>query len=289
MLDLRAVPRPTSPEEAVKLFAEAEGNGLYVAGGTIIVPAGSSRLDFLIDLSRAGLNYIRMPDEGPRSSRDLVIGAGTRVGDLARSEGIAQVASGMLTAAALAIGTHTVRNRATVGGNIVASHYPTDLPPALLALDASLSVMNVEGVREIPLHDFYTRRRDLHEKGDLIVEVRVPGENLKAAAAFEKLGRLKLDLAIVNCAVALTGLADGATRARIAVNGTGRPPTRLTDVEDLLNGKRVDGRVLEDAARLAARSVSAKSNHRASAGYRTKMTGVIVGRALSRAVGLTGQ
>ncbi len=289
MMDLRAVLRPRSPEEAVRLFAEAEGNGLYVAGGTIIVPAGSSRLDFLVDLSRAGLDYVRMPDTGPGGSLDLVIGAGTSIGDLTRSREIAGVANGVLVDAALAIATHTVRNRATVGGNIVASHYPTDLPPVLLALDATLAVMNVKGFREIVLHDFYARRRDLHEKGDLIVEVRIPGENLKAAAAFEKLGRLKLDLAVVNCAVALTGLADDATRARIAVNGTGRPPTRLTEVEGLLEMRRIDRGIVDEAARLAAGSVSAKSNHRASEGYRTKMTGVLVGRALARAAGLANQ
>ena len=50
MLDLRSLERPSSPEQAVRALLETEGTGMYVAGGTIIVPTGSPSLDYLVDL-----------------------------------------------------------------------------------------------------------------------------------------------------------------------------------------------------------------------------------------------
>ncbi len=284
MLDLEVLHRPTTPEEAVRLYDATPGNGLYVAGGTVLVPAGSSRLDYLIDLSHVGLDYIRREGDGP--APDLAIGAGVRIADLARNAEVAAVASGIVRDAASAVATHTVRNRATVGGNIVVSHYPTDLPAALLVLDARLEVLNGEGTREIALTEFYGNRREVHEKGDLIIEVRIPGEGRGFAAAFEKLGRLKVDIAIVNCAAALRIDGDAIAEARVAVNGTGRPPSRLREVESFLAGKPVAVSTFEEAGRVASGSVEPRSNHRASADYRRKMVGVLTKRTLLKAAGI---
>ncbi len=288
MLDLSALLRPTSPEEAVRLFAETRGNGLYVSGGTVIVPSGSSRLDFLVDLSAAGLDYVRPAaggsgEEGSGAGPGLALGAGTCICDLARSQQVADVAGGVLHEAAAAVATHTVRNRATLGGNVIASHYPTDLPPALLVLDAELIAMNLEGTREISLEEFYANRRALHRKGDLVVEVRVPPVSRGLTAAFEKLGRIKLDIAIVNAAAALRVEEGGIADARVAVNGTGRPPSRLREVEAFLSGKPTVRETFEEAGRVASASVDPRSNHRASGAYRKKMIGVLVRRALARA------
>jgi CO/xanthine dehydrogenase FAD-binding subunit len=288
MLDLSALLRPTSPEEAIRLFAETPGNGLYVSGGTVIVPSGSPNLDFLVDLSAAGLDYVRpladnastgTAGEGP----GLALGAGTCICDLARSQQVADLAGGVLHEAAAAVANHTVRNRATLGGNVVASHYPTDLPPALLVLEASILAMNLDGKREIDLETFYTDRRTQHKKGDLIVEVRVPGASRNLTAAFEKLGRLKLDIATVNAAAAVRVEGGGVVHARAAVSGTGRPPARLHDVETFLIGQKADRETFEEAGRIASESVDPRSNHRASGEYRKKMIGVLVRRALERA------
>jgi len=209
-----------------------------------------------------------------------------RIADLARNAEVAAVASGIVRDAASAVATHTVRNRATVGGNIVVSHYPTDLPAALLVLDARLEVLNGEGTREIALTEFYGNRREVHEKGDLIIEVRIPGEGRGFAAAFEKLGRLKVDIAIVNCAAALRIDGDAIAEARVAVNGTGRPPSRLREVESFLAGKPVAVSTFEEAGRVASGSVEPRSNHRASADYRRKMVGVLTKRTLLKAAGI---
>ena len=171
MLDLKSLERPTGPEEAVRLYAEAEGTGLYVAGGTVVVGAASPNLDYLVDLTRAGLAYERT-EEGSH----LAIGAMVRIADLAHSAAAADLAGGVLCDAASAVANHTIRNSATVGGNILSWAYPSDLPPALLALGARVVIRNPDGEREVGLDEFYRDRREVYRKGDLLVEARVPLE-----------------------------------------------------------------------------------------------------------------
>ena len=181
------------------------------------------------------------------------------------------------------LATHTVRNQATVGGNITAAHFPSDLPPVLIALDSTLVVQGEDGRREFPVEDLYIRRSEVHRKGDLIVEVRIPAGASGRVSAFEKTGRARVDIAIVNCAVALA-LADGLVEsARIALGGLAAGPVPAREAAKFLVGKEPGAGTFAEAGRLVASSVSPRSDHRASADYRRKMAGALTERALTRA------
>jgi CO/xanthine dehydrogenase FAD-binding subunit len=124
---------------------------------------------------------------------------------------------------------------ATVGGNIVAWHFPTDLPPVFLALKASLKIQSAAGVRSVPIEAFFTRRRDVFSRGDLIVEVSVPVED-GARGAFVKIGRKRLDVAIVSAAAVLVTDGPAIREARVALAGLNGAPTRVSEVERFLAG-----------------------------------------------------
>jgi len=143
----------------------------------------------------------------------------------ARSPAAGELAGGVLRTAARAVANHTIRNLATVGGNLLSWHYPSDLPPALLALDASVVLRGVEGEREIGLEDFYRSGRDVFRKGDLLVEVRVPNGASRLSGAFEKIGRKRLDVALEH-------------GADIAVNPVDRDPVQA--VEEASSGRMAD-------------------------------------------------
>jgi CO/xanthine dehydrogenase FAD-binding subunit len=285
MLDLKTVHRPTAPEEAVRLLAETPGRGLYLAGGTIVVPAGSPALDFLVDLSAAGLGGIRT-DAAGGGPRTLVLGATATVGELLRSPAAARPAGGLLREAASGIANHTLRNLATVGGNLIAWHFPTDLPPALLVLDASLRVVGRAGERAVPLADLYARRREVFGTGDLIAEIRVPPGPTGLRGAFEKHGRKRLDVAIVNCAAAVRLEAGRISEARLALNGVDGVPARRPDVEAFLAGKEPSEPLFEESGRMVSATVRPRSDHRAGPEYRRVVAGVATKRALLRAAGL---
>ncbi len=284
MLDLKNLYRPKSAGEAVRVLLETEGTGLYVAGGTIVVPTGSPSLDYLVDLTDVGLDYVRVEDTP--GGRTLAIGATTRIADLATSPELASPALRAIIDAAVDMGTHTTRNRATIGGNLYAAHFPSDLPPAFLALGASIRLQGADDPREVSLEDFYARRSEVYRRGDLIVEIRVPAGHEGLASAFEKTGRTRVDVAIVNCAAAVA-LCDGTIEAaRVALNGISTIPFIATGAGAYLVGKAPTEDVFREAGRLVSESVSPRGDHRASADYRRKVAGVMTTRALSRAAGL---
>jgi len=283
VFDLESLKRPTTPEEAVRDLLETEGTGMYLAGGTILVPTGSPSLDFLVDLTRLGLDHIRAAGAEPGGA--LTIGAMVRMSDLAESDALSGAALGAIRDAAWAVGTHTVRNRATVGGNLFSAHFPSDLPPVFLALGATIRLQGADGPREVSLEDFYFRRSDVYRRGDLIVEVVVPEGHERLSVAFEKTGRTRVDVAIVNCAAAIAMDGSVIGEARIVLNGVSAAPLVAAEAGAFLAGKAPSEDAFQEAGRLVADSVSPRSDHRAGGDYRRKLAGVLAARAVSRAVG----
>jgi carbon-monoxide dehydrogenase medium subunit len=289
MLDLRTLARPGSPSQAVKALADAGERALYVAGGTILLHARDSGIRTLVDLTAAGLEYVRVekPFGGGGGGR-LLIGAATRIATLLRSPDVARPGGGILPEAAHTLATHTIRNLATVGGNIVAWHFPTDLPPVFLALGASLKIQNPAGVRAVSIEAFYARRREVFSRGDLIVEVSVPTDPA-ARGAFVKIGRKRLDVAIASAAVVLVTDGPVIREARIALAAIGGPPSRVREVEEWLAGVAPTPKSFAEAAARTAALVEPRDDRRASAEYRKKLVEVAVRRALARAAGIVSE
>ncbi len=297
MLDLKTLKKPATPGEAVRYLLETEGTGLYVAGGTIVVPTASPSLDYLVDLGGLGLEYIRTagrPEESAGAGTDteaiggdtaLVLGAMTRIADLVESAELSGPALGAIREAARTIGTHTVRNRATVGGNIAAAHYPSDLPPVFLALGAAVVLHDAAGLREVSLADMFQKRAEVYRRGDLIVEVKIPAPPAGLRCAFEKTGRMKVDVAIVSCAASLVVENDRVALARIVLGGTGARPVVVEPAASFLLGKTPSPDVFERAGSIVSESVSPREDHRASSAYRKKVAAVVTRRALERAAG----
>jgi CO/xanthine dehydrogenase FAD-binding subunit len=85
--------------------------------------------------------------------------------------------------------TPSIRNLATIGGNLcVASPYST-LYPSLFTLDAAVEIRNLSGARWIPISRFISRTgKSILRSGNLITKIRIPiGE--WDIVAFEKIGR----------------------------------------------------------------------------------------------------
>ena len=281
MSTLTKLIQPDSPEEAVRAYAAGSGTTLYLSGGTILVHAGAS-IDTAIDICRIGARDITAHSDG-----SLVIGACATVGDLARSQEAASVAGGVLVRTAGGIANHTIRNLATVGGNIVAWHFPTDLPPTLLALDAIVRVRSPGGEREFPLETFYTRRRDVFTRGDLMIEIRVP-DSSSLVGAFHKVGRKRLDVAIASAAAVIGGLDNGSPDVRLALGGLRVAPLRAHDAESYLVENGLDPQSIRTAAGMAVEAARPRGDRRATADYRRTVAVAAAIRALTEAAGLEG-
>src|SRR5205823_2561379 len=123
----------------------------------------------LVDVGRVrDLSYIR--DAGDH----IAIGSLTRHRDVETSDLLSREC-GVLAAVAGEVGDNQVRHRGTIGGSVAHGDPASDLPAALLALDATFVAKGPGGDREIPVDSFFTGFLETALAADeVLTEIRVP-------------------------------------------------------------------------------------------------------------------
>jgi len=172
-----------------------------------------------------------------------------------------------------------IRNRATLGGNLVTASPIGDSAPALLSLDASVVLASAAGERTVPLAEFFTgyRRTQLRED-EVMREVVLPrggaAAGLTRRADFQKVShRRELDISIVAAAFCVDCDADGVVRrARLAYGGVAAMSLRARRAEAALEGRTLAA-AARDVAAVLREEFTPIDDVRGSAEYRR---GVVV-------------
>ena len=271
---------PKTLPEALELLAEGAPDVTPIAGGTgllVDMRAGLRRPGVLMDL--AGLDELGAIR---RDDGHVVVGAGVTVAELLDDPLIAQHAP-VLRQGAEVFANPLVRNRATVGGNLVYASPAADTAPPLLVLGAEVELVSQDGTRRVPLEEFITGvRQTTCCRNELLASVRWPAPPPNAAAAFRKLALRKAD-AISVVSVAVLVQRDGQGRCadvRIAMGAVAPTPIRAHAAEDLLRGQSPTPAAIAEADRLAAEATCCVDDVRASAAYRKRVTDALVRRLL---------
>jgi carbon-monoxide dehydrogenase medium subunit len=219
----------------------------------------------LVDVGRVrDLSYVR--DAGDH----VAIGALTRHRDVETND-VLERECGVLRSVAAQVGDNQVRHRGTIGGSVAHGDPASDLPAALLALDATFVVQGPGGTREIAAADFFQGFLETALAPDeLLREIRVPKSG-PAGFAFEKFNRRAQDFATVGVVAART---NGATH--VGLINMGSTPLRATAVEQAL----AQGASAADAAAHAADGTEPGADLNASVEFREHLARVLVRRAL---------
>jgi carbon-monoxide dehydrogenase medium subunit len=274
--------RPGTVREALRLLQNGKNRARVVAGGTDLVVEGDRSIRFLIDITHAGLSYVR------RKGTDCVIGATTTMAMLEDSPAIRALAGGILARAASACGSVQIRNMATLGGNLANGSPAADAATPLLALDAEVVLADARGRRKIPLAAFYSGRKTAPGK-TLLIEVAIPAPPRGGRWSFQKLGRTESDISLVNAAAGLQLDSKGRVKwARIALGAVAPTPIRAVKAEKILVGCKVDESTLAAVCDEVAHAVRPITDVRASAEYRREMCRVLVRRAIEECAAGTG-
>lgn len=267
---------PKTPEEAVRLLREpGTSPPVSLAGGTdLLFDLASGRAPARLVVSLRHLPWRTLAWEGER----LTVGSTAPLADVARDPGVRSRHPG-LAQAIRAVGGPALRSRATFGGNLGRAAPASDLIPILLALDARVRTFGPSGERDLSVAELIRGPRTTQlERGELIASVRLP-EPRPSAYLWQRV-RAANDISQVGVAAAFS---PAAQRWGIAVGGAWPSPTRLADVEALLEGPRPGPDALARAGALAARQAPFQSDRRASEEYRRQVLGVLVGRAVRHA------
>lgn len=269
---------PGTVEEAIQILSIYGAKAKVLAGGT----------DLLVSMKRKEIKpqcivYIKNIPE--LSYIEYNQKTGLRIGALASHEEIAHSPTirskfELLATACRKIGTPQVRNMGTLGGNICQGGPSQDTIPPLLVLDARLKLAGSRGERIVPIEEFFIApfQSALHD-AELLIEIQIPTPPPQSAGCYKWITkRTKVDESLVGAAVLMVSdSTDGICKdIRIALCSVAPIPFRARKAEDLLRGKKIRNKLLQQVAQVAA----GETRPRSRAEYRRNMTRVLVKRAV---------
>jgi len=277
---------PNSMTQAVDILSRFGDSARVIAGGTDVLPMlhGVNKIDninHLVDISRLGLDYLK------KESDHIRIGSATTINTIGESPLFLSGPYRALPEAASAHSTSTIRNRATVGGNLCNASPCADLALPLLVLDAVLVAAGPEGERQISIESFFKGPNySALNKEEVLMEIRIPFCSENAGTAFQKLRRhhTAIDIAVVNVATSLICKKERCKAARIALGSVAPISFRAKKAEAVLTGAELSEEIIQKAAVAAAEEAKPIDDVRATAAYRKKMVAVLVQRSIENSI-----
>src|SRR5579883_430720 len=299
MLSQFSYQRAASIKEAAE--AASRPDVRILAGGTDLLGCLRNQVlqaNRLVSLN--GLSALKGIRQGPGGG--LRLGALTTLTEIAEHRQILDSYS-VLAQAAASVGSPQLRNQGTLGGNLCqrprcwyfrgdfkcrrkggdtcfaeggdsqlhcifggASCYmvhPSDTAPALVALDAKVSITGRRGTRLVPLSSFFVLPADslvketVLQPGEIVTEILLDPPQPGARSAYRKVSeRGAFDFALAGAAI-VVAMAEGKVRtARVVLSGVAPVPWRSTDAEKTIIGKPLDAAVAVAAAAAAVKGAS---------------------------------
>jgi carbon-monoxide dehydrogenase medium subunit len=274
----------TSLPEAVTLLEHYGDEAKILAGGHSLIPLLRFRLaspSILIDINHiTELEYIQETDGV------LHIGALTREAELDHSP-LIRNRYPILLDTSTGLADPSVRNWATVGGNLAHGDPANDHPATMLALGANIVALGPNGQRIIPIEEFFTDAtfETTLLPNEILTEIRIPAPTDHSGGAYIKLERKVGDYAIAGVAAYITLDNDGrVATAGIGLTNVGPYPIKAHAAEQSLPGKLPDDDAIHQAADLAAAASQPTSDIRGPADYKRAMVRTLCVRALRKAL-----
>lgn len=275
--------RARSLNAALKALAARDGTKV-VAGGQTIIPLLRFRLaqpTRLMDIGHlAKLKGIKKARGGVR------IGAATTYRELLDSD-LVREAHPLLLEVTQRIGDRQVRNLGTVGGSLAHADPASDMPAAMLALNASFTLQSTGGTRTVAARQFFkgpftTAMRD----DELLTEFHVPTLPRHTGSAYVSFEQRASGYALVAAAAVVTLSRRTVKQATLAFTGLADTPF-LADATPLVDTK-ADASVVAEVAAAAVAGIVANDDIHASASYRLHLGQVAARRAFAAAVERAG-
>jgi 4-hydroxybenzoyl-CoA reductase subunit beta len=310
--------RPRTLDDALSLLAK-HNNARIVAGGTDLIPSMRQKLfepQYVLDIRNiAELKGIRQQGSG------VEIGALTSLTTIEHSD-LLRRRYAVLTEAAATVASPLLRNMGTIGGNICLdtrclwynqsltwrkgcgfcikkdgdlchvapggtrcwAAFSGDTPPALLCLNAEIEIANADGLKRMPLRDFYTNDgvayRNL-QPNELVTRVFLPESSADYRGVYRKLRvRGSIDYPLAGIAVVMKRSNGHIADARVAVTAVNPAPLLVKGASELLIGKIMDEALAEAVGNLAAKTAKPLTTSALTPEYRREMIRVFTKRAV---------
>jgi len=272
---------PLTVAEALGLLVDLE-NARVMAGGT----------DLLVDIKQGlvkardiiSIQEIEELKGIQKEGNEVRIGASVSPQDLLSSSLIKEYFPA-LAEAARSLASPQIRTLGTVGGNITSAVPSADLPPTLIAADASVELRCSRSARTILLSEFFTGpRKTVCRAGELLTSIFLPLPPPNTGISYMRFTLREANaLAVASVASRLT-LKDGKIeKAAIVLGAVAPTPVPALKASEFLQTKNPSPELFEEAAAIAKEEGKPISDIRGSAWYRKELIQVLTRRSLSEA------
>jgi carbon-monoxide dehydrogenase medium subunit len=274
---------PESIQEACEMLARFGSKAKVIAGGTDVLTKMKNELltpQALVSIKNlrkiGAIEYVH--------GKGVVIGAKATHNDIVNSP-VLQRRYPSVSEAAHSMANNQVRNRGTIGGNIVNAVPSADLPPILIALSSTVTLVGAGGGRTFLLEDFFIGpQRTIIANDEILTEIIIPDQTT-TGSSYLKFGlRHSGALAVVGVAAAVTTQEGLIKHARIVLGAVAPIPLRAKKAEVVLIDRMITEELIEEAGQAAARECRPISDIRGSEDYRRDMVRVFTKRALRKAI-----
>ena len=290
MYDIKALYEAESVEHAIQLLTEHHEAQIIAGGSDVLVQMREGK--------RAGkkLVSIYMIDEmrGVSYEEDGAI----RIGSLTSfshitNDPIIQKQINVLGEAVDIVGGPQIRNIGTIGGNTCNGVTSADSASTLHAWDAIVEITGPDGVRRIPIKDFYIKAGVVDLKpAEIQTAIIIPkaayegyyGHYIKYAM------RNAMDIATTGCSVNVKLSEDKKTieDVRIAYGVAGPVPMRAPSAEAVAKGNPVSTETIKTFAKTVLEDINPRDSWRAAKDFRQHIAVVLAERALKESIRLAG-
>ncbi len=272
--------RAVSLRDALNALAAGDGSKV-LAGGHSLLPMMRFRLAQPARLVDIGdLSELRGISEHRRGAR---IGAATTYRELLESE-LLRERYPIIAECTENIGDRQVRNRGTIGGSLAHADPASDMPAVMLVLDANFNLRSKRGKRSVAAREFFQGPFSTALADDeLLIDITLPPTRRGAGSAYLSQDQAASGYPLAGAAAVVARTRKTISHAAVALTGVGEV-SRLVAATDQLIGTKGEPEVLARVAGAATDGIEVNGDIHAPAQYRRHLAGVVVRRALERAL-----
>ena len=286
MYDIGKFYQAADVEDAVRALVE-DPEAVVISGGSdVLIKIREGKLAGCSLVSIHGikeLEGIRMEEDGT-----IVIGPATTFSHITNND-IIQKHIPMLGDAVDMAGGPQLRNIGTIGGNVCNGVTSADSASSLCCLDAVLVLEGPDGVREVPISQWYTGPgRTVRNHDEVLTAIRIKKENYQVyGGQYIKYGkRNAMEIATLGCAVSvkLTEDKKHIQDLRLAYGVAAPTPIRCHTTEEAVKGMETGEALAQAVGKGALEEVNPRSSWRASREFRLQLVEELGRRAVKQAV-----
>jgi len=287
---MKALYQAKSVEDAAALRLAHPEAQIIAGGSDVLVQMREGRRAGAELISIYGLDELR----GVRLEEDgtLRIGSLTSFSHITKDPLIQQYVN-VLGEAVDQVGGPQIRNIGTIGGNTCNGVTSADSASTLFAYDAVIELTGSEGVRLVPIQDFYIKAGQVDIRpGEIQTAILIAEESYaNTFGRYIKYAmRSAMDIATLGTSVNVRLSDDKKTveRARVAFGVAGPVPLRAETAERLAAGQPVSIELAEAFSQAVKEDINPRDSWRAARDFRLHIAVECAKRAFLEAVRLAG-